>query len=215
MRQWKLAARSLRRRPAFAVTVLALLSLGIGVNTALFSVVNTVLLQPLPFPEPSELVTVMEASAAKSQKQSLVAPVRIAEWGRMNRAFQAISGSYSENVTDTSMSQPERLAGRRVAAHYFDVFRMPALAGRTFARNEEVYGGSLAAVISYGLWSRRYGRDPQITRRRLIIDGKGYSIVGVMPKTFTIMAIDVWIPAQLAPAMMQSAMRGSMRVSGE
>ncbi|MGO9254799.1 MAG: ADOP family duplicated permease [Bryobacteraceae bacterium] len=212
MRHWKFALRSLSRRPVFALTVLVLLTLGIGVNTALFSVVNTVLLQPLPFPRPSELVTVMEASAAKSQKESLMAPVRIVEWSRMSRTFQAISGSYSENVTDTSMSQPQRLGGRRVAARYFDVFGMPALVGRTFMPEEEIAGGPLAAVISYGLWVRRYGLDPRITSRRLIVAGQGYSIVGVMPKAFTSAAIDVWLPAQLQPFLMRE--RGARFYSG-
>lgn len=213
MKHWKFAARSLSRRPGFALTVLVLLAMGIGVNTALFSVVNTVLLQPLPFSRASELVTVMEASAAKSQKVSLMAPVRIEEWSRVSRTFQAISGVYAENVTDTSMSSPERLAGRRVAPRYFDVFAMPALAGRTFTRQEEVNGGPLAAVISYGLWTRRYGMDPRVTRRRLILGGKGYSIVGVMPKAFSSSAaVDVWIPAQLPAVMMQ--MRNARFYSG-
>ena len=209
---WRFAVRSVSRRPGFALTVLVLLTLGIGVNTALFSVVNTVLLQPLPFPRAAEIVTVMEASSSKSQKVSLVAPVRIQEWSRMNRSFEAISGSYSENVTDTSMSQPERLSGRRVAPRYFDVFGMPALVGRTFMADEEVSGGPLTAVISYGLWSRRYGLDPRIMSRRLMIDGKGYSIVGVMPKTFSSATIDVWIPAQLAPFM--TRMRDARFYSG-
>lgn len=196
MRHWRWALCSLGRRPVFAATVVILLTLGIGVNTALFSVVNTVLLQPLPFPRPAELVMVMEASAARSQKESLIAPVRIVEWGRLSRSFQAISGSYTENVTDTSMAQPQRLDGRRLAPRYFDVYGMPALVGRTFTPDEEVAGGPLAAVISYGLWSRRYGLDPRITSQRLIVEGQGYSIVGVMPKTFTSASIDVWLPAQ-------------------
>jgi putative ABC transport system permease protein len=203
VKHWRLALRTLGRRPVFATTVLILLTLGIGVNTALFSVVNTVLLQPLPFPHPEELVTVMEANAAKSQKESLMAPVRIDEWGRLSRAFQAISGSYTENVTDTSMSQPERLDGRRVAPRYFDVYGMLPLVGRTFTPEEEVDGGPLAAVISYGLWSRRYGLDPRITSRRLIVEGKGYSIVGVMPKAFTSAGIDVWLPAQVNAWLMR------------
>ena len=94
------------------------------------------------------------------------------------------------------MAQPERLAGRRVAPRYFDVFGMPALVGRTFTPQEDVLGGPLAAVISYGLWQRRYGLDPQITSRRIVIDGKGYSIVGVMPKSFSGAGVDVWIPGQ-------------------
>ena len=203
MRHWRWALRSLGRRPVFTATVLILLTLGIGVNTALFSVVNTVLLQPLPFPRPAELVTVMEATAAHRQKESLMAPVRIEEWSRLSRTFQTISGSYSENVTDTSMSQPQRLDGRRVAPRYFNVYGMPALLGRTFTPDEEVAGGPLAAVISYGLWARRYGLDPRITSRRLIVEGRGYSIVGVMPKTFTSASIDVWLPAQVNAFLMR------------
>lgn len=97
----------------------------------------------------------MEASAAKSQNTSLVAPVRIEEWNRYSRAFKAISGIYTENTTDTSMAQPERLSGARTMPRYFEVFGMPALVGRTFTPLEEVEGGPLAAVISYGLWTRR------------------------------------------------------------
>jgi len=204
VKSWLVAFRSLRRRPGFTLAALILLTLGIGVETALFSVLNTVLLKPLPFPRASELVTVMEASAAKSQKTSLVAPVRIEEWNRYSRAFQAISGIYTENVTDTSMAQPERLSGARTTPRYFEVFGMPALVGRTFTPQEEVEGGPLAAVISYGLWARRYGLDPQITRRRLTTGGKGYSIVGVMPKTFSNSSVEVWIPGQLSPYLMQA-----------
>jgi putative ABC transport system permease protein len=212
MRHWRFAVRSIGRRPGFAFTVFVLLTLGIGIDTALFSVVDTVILRTLPFPRPSELVTVMEASAAKNQKESLVAPVRIEEWNRLSRTFQAISGSYSENVTDTSQPQPERLSGRRVAPRYFDVFGMPALVGRTFIAEEEIAGGPSSAVISYGLWSRRYGLDPGIAGRRLIIGGNSYRIVGVMPKTFAGAAIDVWIPAQLGPFMLR--MRDARFLSG-
>jgi len=203
MRNWRMALRALSRRPLFAATVVILLTLGIGVNTALFSVVNTVLLKPLPFPRPSELVTVMEASTAKSQKVSLVAPVRLVEWGRMSRTFQAISGIYAENVTDTAMQEPQRLDGRRVAPRYFEVYGMRALAGRTFVPEEEADGGPLAAVISYGLWERRYGLDPQITSRRMLIEGQPYSIVGVMPQTFASGSVDVWLPAQVKPFLLR------------
>jgi putative ABC transport system permease protein len=204
VKSWIIALRTLSRRPGFTVTALLLLTLGIGVETTLFSVLNTVLLRSLPFPQALELVTVMEASAAKSQKVSLIAPVRIEEWNRYSRTFQAISGSYSENLTDASMAQPERLSGARTAPRYFEVFGMPALVGRTFTLEEEVEGGRLAAVISYGLWARRYGFDPQITRRRLTIGGRGYSIVGVMPKTFSSSGIEVWIPAQLSAYLRQA-----------
>ena len=99
MSQWKIAVRSLIRRPAFAAAVVALLSLGIGVNTALLSLVYTVLIKPLPYPAPELLVTVFEASAAKGQNASLVAPARLEDWNRLNSTFEAIAGSYTENVT--------------------------------------------------------------------------------------------------------------------
>src|SRR5277367_2384521 len=188
MSAWKIALRSLARRPAFALTVIGLLVLGVGANTALFSVVDTVLLKPLPYPDAGQLVSVFEASPSKNEKLSLIAPGRLEDWNRLSRTFSAVSGQYSDNVTDTSGAEPVRLAGRRVAPRYFAVFGTAALEGRTFTPDEEVAGGRLAVVVSYGLWSRgkRVGS-------RLVIGGQGFTVVGVMPKTFTSAAIDVWL----------------------
>src|SRR5579862_5494795 len=107
MKQWKLALRSVTRRKGFSAAVIAILGLGIGANTAVFSVVDAVLLQPLPYPDAGRLVSVMEASPAKSEPISLIAPGRLEDWNRMSRAFDGLAGSYSENVTDTSGSEPE------------------------------------------------------------------------------------------------------------
>src|SRR5262249_34675594 len=98
--EWKLAVRSLRRRPAFALTVLGLLAFGLGVTTALFTVVDAVLVKPLPFPRAWELVVLYEASAAKSQREGLIAPARLEDWNRENRTFTAMAGAFTENVTD-------------------------------------------------------------------------------------------------------------------
>ncbi|MGE5243679.1 MAG: ABC transporter permease [Betaproteobacteria bacterium] len=205
------ACRSLIRRPGFTVTAVVTLALGIGATTALFSLVDTVILEPLPFPAGSQLVMVLETSTAKSQNASLVAPVRIDDWNRLNRTFDAISGSYAENVTDTSGAEPERLSGRRVLPRFFEVYGMRPLAGRPFAPDEERFGGPTAAVISEGLWTRRYARDPSAVGRRLVLNGAAFTIVGVMPARFTSAAIDVWLPAQLAPAV--AAMRDARFVS--
>src|SRR5690349_4467473 len=113
MKSWLLALRALARRPAFALTVLGLLALGIAANTALFSVVDTVLLKPLPYPDADRLVAVYEANSAKSQSTSLVAPGRLEDWSRLSQAFVAVSGVYSENVTDTGNGEPERLTALR------------------------------------------------------------------------------------------------------
>lgn len=199
MKQWQIALRGLVRRPGYSLTAIPMLVLGIGATTALFSVVNTVLLKPLPYPNADRLVSLLEASPSKSKKESLIAPTRLEDWSRMNRTFESIAGSYSENVTDTSQPEPRRLASLRVSPRFFDVYRAAPLIGRTVSKQEEIYGGPGAAVISYGLWTRAFGEDPSAVGRRLVLGGRGYTIVGVMPKEFAAPAIDAWIPAQLPP----------------
>jgi len=203
MKQWILAWRALVRRPGFVSAVVAILALGIGANTAIFSLVDAVLLRPLPYPSPDRLVTVMEASPSKNESTSLIAPARLEDWNRRNRTFEAIAASYGENVTDTSGPEPERLAARRVLPRFFTVFGSKPAAGRTFTPDEEVDGGPLSVVISHGLWERRYQEAPSAIGERLVIEGRGYTIVGAMPKEFA-MATDLWIPAQLAAGLMRN-----------
>lgn len=199
MTSWSAALRSLLRRPGFTVTTLILLALGIGANSVLFSVADTVLLKPLPYPHPQELVTVFEARPAKNRKEDLIAPARLEDWNRLNRTFAALSGFYTENVTDTSAAEPERLAARRVAPRYFAVYETKPLLGRTFDGAEEKFGGPHAAIIGYKLWSRRFNRKPDVLGKRLILGGEGYTVVGVMPRTFVSPKIDLWLPAPMNP----------------
>lgn len=203
MKQWQIAMRALARRPGYSITAVLMLMLGVGATSALFSLVDTVLLKPLPYPGSDRLVTVLEASPSKSKKDSLIAPARLADWSRMNQSFDAIAGLYSENVTDTSGAEPERLAGRRVSPRFFDVFGMAPLLGRTFTPEEDVEGGPASAVISYGFWTRRFGQDAQVVGKRLVLGGRGYTIVGVMPKEFMAPSTDLWLPAQLAAFLMR------------
>jgi putative ABC transport system permease protein len=205
------AWRALVRRPLFTLATIVTIAAGIGVTTASFSIVDRVLVRPLPFPDGDQLVSVYEASPSRRERISLVAPVRLTDWNRLNRTFEVISGSYSDSVTDTSGAEPERLEARRVLARYFDVFGMTPLLGRAFTPDEERYGGATAVVISEALWTRRYGRASDVVGRRLTIAGRGCTIVGVMPRAFTsaMMAraftgasIDVWLPAQLSPQLM-------------
>jgi len=206
------ACRALARRPIFTMAILATMMAGIGVATAVFSTVDRVLIQPLPFPDADQLVSVYEASPSRRERTSLVAPVRLADWNRLNQTLEAISGSYSESVTDTSGSEPERLEGRRVMPRFFEVFAMAPLAGRAFVEQEERFGGPAAAVISEPFWTRRFGRSPSALGQHLLIAGRSYTIVGVMPRAFTsglertalrtAISIDIWIPAQLAPQLL-------------
>ncbi len=179
------SARALWRRRAFAVTAIVTLALGTAATTALFSVVDTVLVKALPYPDPDRLVTVMEASRSATAKVSLVAPVRVEDWNRMSRTFVAISGIYTENVTDTSGTTSERLDARRVTPRFFQVYGAAPILGRMFLDAEEHFGGPTAAVISEAFWARRFARDPGVLTRALHIGGQVFPIVGVMSSTFT------------------------------
>lgn len=200
--------RALTRRPLFTLAVIGTLAFGTGISTTLFSVVETVLLRPLPYPDGDRLVTVFEASPTAPDKPGLIAPIRLDDWKRENTAFAAISGSYFDTLTETSGSTPERVDARRVSPGYFSVFGSAPLLGRTFSPAEDQYGGSRAVVISETFWNRRFGRDPRAIERALIIDGQSHPIIGVMPRSFA-SGVDVWM---LAPHLIP--MRNARFLSG-
>ncbi len=200
---WRQAYRSLVRRPAYFAAAVLTLAFGAGTTTAVFSLVDTVLLKPLPYPDADRLVTVYESSTSARDKTSLIAPGRLEEWNRLNKTFAGLTGSYSENLTDTSGTIPERLEARRVTARWFQVHAMPPLAGRWFNDAEEREGGPAVAIISEAFWKRRFSRDPTAVGRSLVISGRSYEIVGVMPATFTSATTDAWIPAQISAFLMR------------
>jgi predicted permease len=204
--------RSLIRRPAYAAAVILTLAFGTGVTTTLFSIVDSVLLQPLPYPDSDQLVTVFEASPETPGRGGLAAPGRLEDWRTRSDSFVAIAGSYGENVTDTSPRDPERLSAVRVTPHYFDVYGAMPLAGRTFSSDEEQPTGPMAAVISEPFWTRRFGRSPDAVGHVLNIGGQTTTIVGVLPGTFTAASVDVWLPAKIQPGLM--AARAARFMSG-
>ena len=193
---WRQAWRSLSRRPAFFAATVVTLAFGAGVTTAVFSLVDTVLIKPLPYPDGDALVTVYELSPAARDRRSLVAPGRLRDWHRTNRSFVAISGTNTESLTDTSGEAPERLAALRVAPRFFQVYAQQPVAGRWFTEDEELETGPNAAVISERFWTRRFNRDPAAIGRSLVIGGKGYPVVGVMPGSFTAASTDIWLPGK-------------------
>ena len=193
---WRQAGRSLARRPAFFAATVLTLAFGAGVTTAVFSLVDTVLIKPLPYPDADALVTVYELSPSARDQRSLVAPGRLQDWHRLNRSFVAISGTNTESVTDTSGHEPERLAGIRVAPRFFQVYGQQPIAGRWFSDDEERDTGPNAVVISERFWTRRFNRDPSAIGRALTIGGKGYPIVGVMPASFSQATTDLWLPGK-------------------
>jgi predicted permease len=197
-------ARTLTRRPGFALGAIVILAAGIAATTGVYSIVDAALLQPLPYPHPDRLVVVLEASSAKRDAAGLLAPARLEDWNRLNHTFDAIAASYAENVTETSAESPERLASRRVSPRYFSVFGVAPAVGRTFVAEEDASGGPASVVISDHLWMRRFQRRADVLTQRLVLGGRAYAIVGVMPASFDDPRVDLWIPAQISPFLMQA-----------
>ena len=158
---WRQAWRSLARRPAFFAAAVLTLAFGAGVTTAVFSLVDTVLIKRLAVSGRRRAGHGLRAEPLDRERRSLVAPGRLQDWHRLNRSFVAISATNTERVTDTSGQEPERLAGVRVAPRFFEVYAQKPIAGRWLSDDEELETGPNAAVISERFWTRRFNRDPR------------------------------------------------------
>jgi predicted permease len=203
-RDLRYGLRVMKRRPGFAGTVVVTLALGIGATVTIFSVVDLVVIRPLPYDEPGRLVAVQEVRGSEGQRESGVAPGRLEDWNRLTGSFEALAGSYTDTLTETSGSAPEQMTGAFVSPRFFPVFHASALTGRVFTAEEERFGGPMVVVISDGLWRRRYGSDPSAVGRSLLLSGQSYTIVGVMPPSFQYpsASTELWAPKQARPELM-------------
>ena len=194
-----------RHRRAAGATIVATLALGIGANSAIFSIVDAVLLRPLPYAAPDRLVAVYELNRGLKQATQLVAPVRLEEWNAANRSFADLAGSYFENMTDTSRDEPQRVEAMRVSPRFFRVLGVAAAIGRTPTPAEERFGGPPSMVISDGFWRTRFDATPSIVGRTLVLNGASRTIVGVMPASFRYPSptTEAWVPAQMPASLMR------------
>jgi len=156
LRNFRLAARSLAKAPAFSLTVILTLALGIGANSAVFSAIDAVLLRPLPFPNGDALLVITQAQRKSSE--SNVAPVRLHDWDSMNSTLLGISGYYSQDSSELSGELPEKLRCEYVAPRFLQVLGVAPALGRDFTPQEEHSGGPDAAIVSHRLWLRRFAR---------------------------------------------------------
>src|SRR5215208_2105769 len=196
LRNVRHALRTLAKRPGFTTVAVVTLALGIGANSAVFSAVHHILLRPLPFRDGDQLVRLEQYEEKKPALPSFVAPQRLEDWQRLNSTFQAITGYYSDDISETSGELPERLACAWVAPRFIQVWGIVPAMGRTFTEEEQRFGGPRSAIVSDRLWKRRFGATPEIGDRRLRIGPESYPIVGVMPASFMAPTreIDVWMP---------------------
>ena len=174
--------RVLWKSPAFALVAVLTLALGIGANTAIFSVVRAVLLRPLPYAQPEQLVWMRE-DAGDVQNRAISYP-NFVDWRARNHSFAAMSPIRGWTMTLTGAGEPASLNARMVSAQYFDVMRVQPFLGRAFLPEEDKYGAQAVTVVSYGFWQQRFGGDPAVVGKTITLDNRPFTIVGVMPRDF-------------------------------
>jgi putative ABC transport system permease protein len=196
----KHAVRVLWRSPAFAATAIAALALGIGANTAIFSVVDTVLLQPLSYPQPDRLVALMRHFPDGDGNSASIPKFMV--WREQTQVFQAVAAYdfAGPGINLTGGDRPRQVKGIHASADYFAVFGAPVAMGRTYTLDEDRPGGPRVVVISNGLWHSQYGGDPAIVGKTIALSGDPYEVIGVLGPTFkTDPLADVWVPLQADP----------------
>src|SRR5215213_1413132 len=180
------AVRMLAKRPGFTAVAVLTLALGIGANSAIFSVVNAVLLRPLPFAEPDRLVYAEGADLRDGTKAGSISPPDFLDYREQNHVFERLAAFMPFSFTLTGDgSASERVSSALVSHGFFETLGVtPMPGGRTFLAEEEQDGRTGVAVLSYGLWQRRYGGDPKIVGKTIAVNGQVATIVGVMPQGF-------------------------------
>jgi predicted permease len=192
MNDFRFALRQLRKSPGFTIIAVLTLALGIGANSAIFSVVNTVLLRPLPYPQPERLVYLNEVISGTDT--SIALPDYL-DWRRDSTSFQhlALTRLESRNLSGIAGREPERVAVSFVTANFFDVIGLPPQLGRTFREDEDKPGAPALVVISDRLWDRAFHRDPEIVGRAVNFHGQPFTVTGVMPREMdSPHGVDAW-----------------------
>ena len=202
------ALRALRKAPGFAAVAILTLALGIGANTAIFSVVNGVLLEALPFPRPDELVMIHQTSDGHPTTSS---PTNFYDWAEQSESFTAMAAMTRNSVNLTAPgADPERLRGALVSARFFSVLHVPALLGRTFNPDEDTFGGPNVVILHESLWRSRYNADARIVGSTITLDGQPHTVIGVVAAASAWPSrSDVWRPLRFDPASLPR-MRGAI-----
>jgi len=194
------ALRNLSKRPAFTIVAAITLALGIGANTAIFSAVYSLLLKPLPFPQIDRVVTIWDKEPSRGVRHNEVAMANYLDWRAQNQSFDQLALYSWWSVNLTGSDSPERIQGFLVTANYFDVTGIKPTLGRTFKEEENQPGKDGVAIISNGLWQRRFGGDPNILDKTIMVNSIARTIVGVMPDSLSYpVPGEIYAPLAIAP----------------
>ncbi|MGH9813269.1 MAG: ABC transporter permease, partial [Candidatus Acidiferrales bacterium] len=204
----KYGARQLLRSPGFTAVAVLTLALGIGANTAIFSVVNAVLLRPLPFPEPDQLVLITENNLSRGWTSFAVSPANYLDWKQQTQTVKAMSSFRGAGFNVSGGTQPERAQAAYVNASFFSVLSVPPQLGRTFSEEEDRPGHDRVVVLGHGFWQSHFAGDPQIVGKTVQLSGESFEVIGVMPPGFRIPGqSQLWAPAAFTGEQIQQ--RGS------
>ena len=199
LRDFQHSIRMLVKNPAYTLVILLTLALGIGANTAMFSVVNTLLLQPLPFQDSGNLVSVWTTSKRGERTNTAYPDYR--EIRDQNRSFEAIAAYTRRPINVTGKQDPERLRTLVVSPEFLSILRIQPPLGRNFQAKDGEWGAPHVVIISDKLWRRSFGADPQVIGRDISLDGEPYSIIGVLPADFWFMDLtdQMMVPLSVSP----------------
>jgi putative ABC transport system permease protein len=177
----------------FSLTSILMLGLGFALNTTMFSVLNTVLIRPLPYSHAGELVQIWETDSSRGESRGVISLQNFLDWQTQNQSFARMATYEYSSVVLTGQKEAQRMFVSFVSSGFFDVFEQTPLKGRTFLFNEDAARGQMA-VLSYGAWERYFGQDPNIIGKSIVLDGESFSVVGIMPASFDFpgAAIEAW-----------------------
>lgn len=211
-------ARLLARTPAFTAVAMLTLALGIGANTAIFSVIHTVLLKPLPYPDADRLVMIWEKVRLPfyQNDQNNPAPGNFADWRSRNTVFENMAAIRYRSFSLTGDGEPLRVEGEGVSASVFSVLQVKPILGRVFTVEEDQAGGPRVVLIGYGLWASRFASDRQVLGRTIYLDGENYTVIGVMGpgSHFPDPDDQLWVPVALTPDELANHGSHYLRVVG-
>ena len=216
----KYAVRSLLRRPAFAATAIITLALGIGANTAMFSIINTVFLKPLPVREPERLAMLWSTLPDQQLNEAFSSYADFKDWSEQSSSFRGMAAYWmfpNGDVNLTGGTEPQRVSVARITPSFFSVLGVAPLHGREFVEEETIAGNHRQAILSYGLWRQHFGGDTALVGKTVQVNGVAYTVVGIMPRELGTRAVhvlgtDVQLWRPLVPADNQTGGRGTRRL---
>src|SRR5215813_11634721 len=199
-------ARVLLKKPGLTAVAIFTLALGIGANTAIFSVVNAVLLEPLPFRAPEELVLVRHFHKTNGTKQETVSYVDVQDWRAQNHVFADLATFRFASFALTAGNDQEQIFGANVSANFFQLLGLNATRGRTFSPAEEAPGGEKVALLSHAIWQRVFGGDEKLIGRQIKLDDQLFTVIGILPPEFKfpfrLEMAEIWTTNSILPAGM-------------